>query len=710
LAWTTIGLVDSKDKKGTSRIEDFRSGIFIFRYRPIDFDEREIWIMGKLWVLGIGIIMISAMGPAALAQDDQKETQTTLEEVVVTARGQAEETTRVPSNISVVTAEEIEDSTAANVAEVLTEAGIQVSDISGNRRNYSVDLRGFGESSAQNILLLVDGRRVNLDDLSGADWNTIPLDRIARIEVIRGSRGTVLYGDNATAGVVNIITKEGDRSGITAGLAYGSYATLKGHTAVSGATDTMAFDITGSYLHSDGYRDNSGSIAKDVGANLKVDPSDRFRMHLSTGYHHDHTHNPGRLFQTDFDSGLSRTDSATPYDFDKVDDYYLKAGFEMDLTADQLIKLETSVRNRDKESFGTFSGGYFETETGTWISSATPQLVLTHAAGRLANRMIVGADFRKSKQNFDNVSEFFGTPSQIIASLEKYGTAYFIQDDLGIGRYLSLSGGYRSDRATFSYKPVRSSRTLDENSYNFGINYVLKKNSHVYANYSRGFRFPVLDEQFSYFTSTLDTSLMPQTSDNYEVGASIDIGPRLVAGVNLFRIETEDEIFFNNNTYANENMEGTSLRQGAEFSLAYQDAAFYVGGTYTRTNTDFDGGPNDGKQVPFVPEDKATAKISYAFGWGLTLGVNAVYVGERFFISDFDNSFEKEDAHTVVNAKIQYDWRGLTFFADLNNLFNEEYNTYSVIGYNSATFDNQPAVYPAPEFNAMVGIKAFFGM
>jgi len=667
--------------------------------------------MRKLLAFGIGMIFILGMDQTALAMDNNGEAKVTMGEVVVTASGQEEQVSRVPAHVSVVAAEDIENSTATNVAEILsTQSGIHVSDISGNKRNYSVDLRGFGESTSQNILLMVDGRRVNLDDLSGADWNTIPLDRIARIEIIRGSRGTVLYGDNATAGVINIITKEGAQSGVTASIAYGSYATLKGHAAVSGVTDTLAYDIRGSYLHSNGYRDNSDTIAKDFGANLRVDPSDWFRIHLSTGYHYDDTRNPGRLFQTDFDAGLSRTDTATPDDFSKVKDYYIKMGLEIDLMSDHLIKLETSIRDRDKSNFGTFSGGFFESETDTRIYTATPQLVLKHQTGRLANRMIAGASLSKSEQDFDNVSVFFGTPSQIIATLEKYNTAWFIQDEFGIGQHLSLSGGYRNDRATFSYAPSAPSKnTLDERSYNVGVNYAFTDNSHVYGSYSRGFRYPVLDEQFNFFTSTINTTLMPQTSDNFEVGASIEIGRRLVVGVNLFKIETEDEIFFNSTTFTNENMAGTSVRRGAEFSLAWQGPSLHLGATYTRTDTEYDGGPNDGKEVPFVPVDKATAEVSYAFGCGLTLGLNAIYIGERFLISDFQNSFEKDDAYTVVNAKIQYDWRGFTFFADLNNIFNEEYNAYSVIGFNPTTFANASSIYPSPEFNALVGVKAHFG-
>lgn len=666
--------------------------------------------MRKLLIVGMGLVLLG-QGPAAIAQENTVSDKVTMGEVVVTASRQEEQLNKVPAHVSVVTAKDIENSTAQNVAEVLyNQAGIHVSDISGNKRNYSVDLRGFGESTSQNILLLVDGRRVNLDDLSGADWNLIPIERIDRIEIIRGSRGTILYGDNATAGVINIITKEGARPGATAKLAYGSYATLKGHASASGASDTLAYDISASYLQSNGYRDNSDAIAKDIGANLRVDPTDRFRVHLSGGYHYDDTRNPGRLFQTDFDAGLSRTDTATPDDFDKVDDYYIQMGLEFDVTGELLFKLNASSRGRDKKSFGTFSGGFFDSDTSSDIYAASPQLVFHHGAGRFSNRMILGADLSKSEQDFDNRSEFFGTPSQIVATLEKVNTAYYIHDEVGIGRHLSISGGYRSDRATFSYTPsTPDEKTLDEESYTIGVNYAFSDASHVYGSYSRSFRYPVLDEQFDFFTSTIDTNLAQQTSDNLEIGASVEIVKNLRAGVNLFSIETDDEIFFNNLTFANENMEGTTIRRGAEFSLSWQYDSFAVSGSYTRTDTEFDGGPNDGKEVPFVPENKASAKASYAFACGLTLGLNATYIGEAFLISDFQNSFEKADAYTVVNAKVQYDWRGLTFFADLNNIFNEEYSSYSVVGFNPATFANAPSFYPSPEFNALVGVTAHFG-
>ena len=169
-----------------------------------------------------------------------------MEEVTVTATRYEEQPSEVPAHITVITREDISKSTAQNIPELLrTETGIQVNDIAGNRRNYTVDLRGFGETASSNTLVLVDGRRINQADLSGVDWTEIPLERVERIEIIRGGRGSVLYGDNATGGVINIITKKGDTFKAGGELAGGSYGTFNSSAYVNSSLKGLSLSLTG---------------------------------------------------------------------------------------------------------------------------------------------------------------------------------------------------------------------------------------------------------------------------------------------------------------------------------------------------------------------------------------------------------------------------------------------------------------------------------
>ncbi len=164
----------------------------------------------KRWINCCVIFMALVLPGSIQAEDEKKDeaSETTLEEVVVTATRQAEKISSVPAHVSVITENDIKNSTARDIPDLLrTQAGIQVNDVTGNKRSFSVDLRGFGEAASLNTLVLVDGRRVNQPDLSGSDWTLISLNRVERIEVIRGGRGSVLYGDNAGGGVINIITK-----------------------------------------------------------------------------------------------------------------------------------------------------------------------------------------------------------------------------------------------------------------------------------------------------------------------------------------------------------------------------------------------------------------------------------------------------------------------------------------------------------------------
>ena len=112
----------------------------------------------------------------------------------------------LPVGVTVITAADIRNSTAATVPELLRQVpGIQIRDSSGSP-NQQVDLRGFGIFGDQNTLVLLDGQRISENEQASVNWTAIPLSSIERIEILRGS-GAVLYGGGATGGTINVITK-----------------------------------------------------------------------------------------------------------------------------------------------------------------------------------------------------------------------------------------------------------------------------------------------------------------------------------------------------------------------------------------------------------------------------------------------------------------------------------------------------------------------
>lgn len=124
--------------------------------------------------------------------------------------------------MSVIDQSDIRASGATTIADVLRLVpGVQVAQIDAG--GYAISIRGFSSRTARKVLVMIDGRTVYSQGFAGTFWEVrdLPLEIIERIEVLRGSGGT-LWGSNAQNGVINIITKpahvmQGTRVSIGAG-------------------------------------------------------------------------------------------------------------------------------------------------------------------------------------------------------------------------------------------------------------------------------------------------------------------------------------------------------------------------------------------------------------------------------------------------------------------------------------------------------------
>ena len=218
-----------------------------------------------------------------------------LDPVIVSATRFSEPDTNVAANVSVITRDDIRNTPARDLPSMLKgSAGVDVRALYGSLGiDSTVDIRGFGETAGSNTLILLDGQRLNPIDMGSVSWSAIPLDSVQRIEIMRGA-GTVLYGDKATGGVVNIIT---DKSG----------APRAGATVGIGSYDTQTVDLNGAigneigyanafarYAHTGGWRENSQAeqAALSGRGGLYLGKGEAF---LDYSVYNDHSGLPGYL-------------------------------------------------------------------------------------------------------------------------------------------------------------------------------------------------------------------------------------------------------------------------------------------------------------------------------------------------------------------------------------------------------------------------------
>ena len=194
---------------------------------------------------------------------------------------------------------------------------------------------------------------------------------------------------------------------------------------------------------------------------------------------------------------------------------------------------------------------------------------------------------------------------------------------------------------------------------------------------------------------------MPQTSDNFEVGVRHYFTKNLYGNLNFFRLDIKNEIFFNSETFANENLDAETRRDGVEILMGFDYKDVSLRGTYTYRDTEIRGGQFSGNEVPAVPKHQATIDAVWYPIERVTFALNGIYVGSRYLESDFENEWPKQDDYVVVNAKLKYNWKKLTAFLDVNNLFDEEYAAYGVV----ATFPEEPAFFPSPGINFLLGVR-----
>ena len=194
------------------------------------------------------------------------------EEVVVTAILQEQPISEAPSNMYVITAEDIRHSGATDIPTLLRRVpGIEVMQTTGAEYNLSV--RGNNQLGSNKLLVQVDGRSVYIDAAGRVDWRLLPvtLSEIQRIEVLKGPASSI-HGFNAFDGVVNIITKSSRETGQnTIQVKGGEFGTLGATALLGGSRGNLGYRLGLAYDQNQQWRNRDGLAFRNYQANLRTE-------------------------------------------------------------------------------------------------------------------------------------------------------------------------------------------------------------------------------------------------------------------------------------------------------------------------------------------------------------------------------------------------------------------------------------------------------
>jgi iron complex outermembrane receptor protein len=537
--------------------------------------------------------------------------------------------------------------------------------------------------------------------------------------VVRGA-STVLYGDNASGGLINIITKKGTtaKPQIKIGGGLGSHQFQKGLTSVGGSTEFIDYFLNYSHQETNGYRDNSEYWDNNFFAKTTLHPSDDFDLELSSGYHRDRFGLPGALYPSEIES-YERNGTVYPHDEGFTSDYFitpvpkLKFSFgEHDIN----LSLFTSYRERRSKGLTVYALGVSEYETVHYILSdeIRPKLEINSKISEVDNKFVAGLDYFHAKDNILSGNRIG----------EQQDEADILKDTLGIylydlaetwGKFLVNAGG-RLEYADYIFDQKGlvanyDTKSIRDGGLEFGMGYKFDKESQAYFNYARSYRLPNTEEYYSnkyLWGGTeyggLNSSLKQQVSHNYELGIRHNSWDWINLNADIFLMDIKNEIYYDRFMFANTNYKQKTRHWGFELESKFDlfDSKFRPFVSFTAQESFFKGGPYAKKDIPFVPNVFASGGVAFSPIKNLDWTISCNYTGSRYAINDLNNEYSELKSHIIFDTGLNYSIKNTEFWFLIKNLFNKDYSDYGIIG------SSGKAYYPSDKINFQSGLTVTF--
>ncbi len=427
------------------------------------------------------------------------------EETVVTASRLPQPISQAPSNMYVVTDEDIRQSGATDLPTVLRRIpGLEVMQVTG--ADFNVSVRGNNQLQANKLLVMVDGRAIYNDAQGFVLWKMVPvtLPEIKRIEVLKGP-ASVLYGFNAFDGVINIITKAPEEMrGTTLQFGGGELGTISSAAVHAGTAGKLGYRLSIGREQNQQWRDRDSLAfrAHKFHADTQYQLSDEALVKVSGGMV-----DANRFDGIAFETSLPRSNASQGYanaSYERSNlflrAWWMQTVFNSEFLSHPLIPNLITVSDRSRTgTASTFTTNTYNVE-GQHSLELAPWFRFTY-----------GVNFRHNTLS-SNFIERFTRENRL---------GLYVQNELSLSSRLKFISGVRYDMDTF-INPTWSPRgsvvwsPVDDHTFRASVTVGFRPPTLVETRLDQLLSFPLFPVPPQPFTVNPD--LKPESIISYEVG------------------------------------------------------------------------------------------------------------------------------------------------------------------------------------------------
>jgi vitamin B12 transporter len=509
------------------------------------------------------------------------------DDIIVTATRSAIPLGEAIVPVTVITRQDIEQSLASDLAELLRfEAGVEIGRNGGPGQSTSVFLRG---TESNHTLLLIDGVRVNPGTVGGAALHNIAPETIERIEIVKGAR-SALFGTDAIGGVINVITRRHDSAYLESSVGGGSFETRSGFAAAGRRTETGDVGIGVNFQQTDGFPARTDSHIDRGYDNVSAN----FHAGKRLGAHY-------LAFRHWQATGVSEY-----FDF-------------------FLVPLDQDFRNAS-------TALELQSDIGRKTAS---KVVLSHVVDEITQNQ--SDDFVESNRNtLDWQLDYTSGNHHWIGGL------YFVDENAGVAAFGS---GFDEDtrvKAVFAehqwsqngHRTFAALRVTDHETFgnhvtwNVEYAHALGDDWQVTAGLGHAFRAPDATDRFGFGGSP---DLDPEIADQAQLGLRYSPDARQSLGLELYYNDISDLIEFDLSTFTLRNIGEAEIR-GAELRWEYRGESYSMLASLVRQSAD---NATDNSRLPRRAEETMTLGLTRNIG-PHRVGLSALASGDRTDVGDLE--------------------------------------------------------------------------